>query len=196
MIFSKLLAAFAGTLLLKPLAQVYGATYDIIINDDDNLEISFDSLLDLDATSDISAPTTKCEDNPTFVKKRGGRERTCAYIGAGNKAWRIKKWCNKKQGGIVIKEICCKTCEDVKNFVYVKKYTRKWPNCENIECADPSTNDNMKSMCDQYANCSGFSFSTGVENGIGNGCLKKCGNNEGSNGYGSGTHDYWEKVSS
>jgi len=49
-----------------------------------------------------------CEDNPEFVKMRGGRMRTCAYIGAS--LWRKQKWCNKKKHGVKISEECCKTC--------------------------------------------------------------------------------------
>merc|ERR1712194_77442 len=49
-----------------------------------------------------------CEDNADFVKTRGGRMRTCAYI--GESLWRKQKWCNKKKRGVKISEECCKTC--------------------------------------------------------------------------------------
>jgi len=64
-------------------------------------------------TTPTSAPTTRntCVDDDEFAKRRGGRIRTCKYIGDG-RVWRMKKWCNKKKQGIIIKNICCKTCED------------------------------------------------------------------------------------
>jgi len=52
-----------------------------------------------------------CEDNADFVKTRGGRMRTCAYI--GESLWRKQKWCNKKKRGVKISEECCKTCEGI-----------------------------------------------------------------------------------
>jgi len=55
-------------------------------------------------------PSTTCEDDQFFVKNRGGRKRTCSYIGNGTKLWRINKWCNKKKEGILISHFCCKTC--------------------------------------------------------------------------------------
>jgi len=56
------------------------------------------------------SPTVTCVDDADFSKNRGGRDRTCSYIGDGNKQWRINKWCNKKYRGQLISEICCATC--------------------------------------------------------------------------------------
>jgi len=60
--------------------------------------------------SPFSSPTKPCTDDPNFVKSRGGRQRTCQYIKDG-RDHRKKKWCNKRKGGKLIKEFCCKTCE-------------------------------------------------------------------------------------
>jgi len=57
-----------------------------------------------------SSPTKPCADDPNFVKSRGDRQRTCQYIKDG-RDHRRKKWCNKRKGGKLIKEFCCKTCE-------------------------------------------------------------------------------------
>jgi len=53
----------------------------------------------------------RCVDDQNFTKGRGGRKRTCEYIGKGNKKYRLNKWCNKKKRGILISETCCKTCK-------------------------------------------------------------------------------------
>jgi len=58
-------------------------------------------------------PTVLCEDDLDFVKGRGMRKRTCAYIGEGNRKWRINKWCEKKKRGVPISISCCKTCRKV-----------------------------------------------------------------------------------
>jgi len=60
--------------------------------------------------SPFSSPTKPCADDPNFVKRRGDRERTCQYIKDG-RDHRRKKWCNKRKGGKLIKEFCCKTCK-------------------------------------------------------------------------------------
>jgi len=62
-------------------------------------------------TSNTRSPTKVCMDDPNFVKGRGGRKRTCKYIGQGKKQWRINKWCNKKKSQVKISEICCETCK-------------------------------------------------------------------------------------
>jgi len=57
-----------------------------------------------------------CSDSTDFVITRGNkkqkRARTCDYIGAlpQDRPWRLKKWCNKRYRGELIKEICCSTC--------------------------------------------------------------------------------------
>merc|ERR1712086_1146872 len=60
---------------------------------------------------------SNCLDDPDFVKTRGNKnqniDRTCAYIGAGDRPWRLNKWCNKRHRGELIKDICCNTCDDV-----------------------------------------------------------------------------------
>jgi len=57
------------------------------------------------------SPTKLCVDDLNFTKSRGERERTCEYIGQGNKQWRLNKWCNKKKHGRPISEACCETCK-------------------------------------------------------------------------------------
>merc|ERR1711981_1247800 len=69
-------------------------------------------------------------------------------------------------------------------------YTKKWPHCSNIKCADKTPITKMATECAKNKLCSGFSFSTGVSTG--HGCLKKCGAKE-TGGYGSGGYDYWVK---
>merc|ERR1740139_425603 len=62
------------------------------------------------------SPTPQgCVDDESFSKNRGGRNRTCAYIGDGNRPWRANKWCMKKKNGDWIYNICCKTCMKKKN---------------------------------------------------------------------------------
>jgi len=56
-------------------------------------------------------PTKLCVDDQSFTKSRGGRKRTCEYIGKGNKQWRLNKWCNKNKNGSPISEACCETCK-------------------------------------------------------------------------------------
>mmetsp|Transcript_44764 Transcript_44764/g.87765 ORF Transcript_44764/g.87765 Transcript_44764/m.87765 type:complete len:96 (+) Transcript_44764:206-493(+) len=56
-------------------------------------------------------PTVTCVDDADFVKSRGGRDRTCAYIGGGDKQWRIDKWCKKQKQGVAISALCCETCK-------------------------------------------------------------------------------------
>jgi len=55
-----------------------------------------------------------CQDDPNFVKTRGNKNqniaRTCDYIAAGSRPWRLNKWCNKRYRGELIKDICCNTC--------------------------------------------------------------------------------------
>jgi len=67
-----------------------------------------------------------------------------------------------------------------------KKYTKKWPHCENIDCGVYTDFASMESACADDENCNGFSY-----NGVW-GCLKKNCGNDGNNGMGSGTHDYYE----
>jgi len=57
----------------------------------------------------VSLKTSSCIDDPSFVKSRGGRMRTCEYIGSSG-PHRLKKWCSKKKGGKPIRESCCNTC--------------------------------------------------------------------------------------
>jgi len=80
------------------------------------------------------------------------------------------------------------------SYDYTKKYTEKWPNCENLLCMC-GTKTRFTSTCNQLG-CSGFSFPTGVNgpDGVGCGCLKNCGNDDSFAGYGYGTHDYWENT--
>jgi len=61
-------------------------------------------------TNSPTSPST-CVDDQNFTKGRGGRERTCEYIGKGNKQWRLNKWCNKNKNGSPISEACCETCK-------------------------------------------------------------------------------------
>mmetsp|Transcript_7234 Transcript_7234/g.15035 ORF Transcript_7234/g.15035 Transcript_7234/m.15035 type:complete len:333 (+) Transcript_7234:191-1189(+) len=56
-------------------------------------------------------PTKLCVDDQSFTKSRGGRKRTCEYIGKGDKQWRLNKWCNKNKNGSPISEACCETCK-------------------------------------------------------------------------------------
>eukprot|EP00588_Corethron_pennatum_P008571 CAMPEP_0194267412 /NCGR_PEP_ID=MMETSP0169-20130528/1917_1 /TAXON_ID=218684 /ORGANISM="Corethron pennatum, Strain L29A3" /LENGTH=728 /DNA_ID=CAMNT_0039008239 /DNA_START=119 /DNA_END=2308 /DNA_ORIENTATION=+ len=79
-------------------------------------------------TAQTLSPTKTCLDDSDFVKGRGGRKRTCEYIGKDNRQWRINKWCNKKQGGTPISTFCCKTC---------KKCTK----CSQASCADIQNSD-------------------------------------------------------
>ena len=72
---------------------------------------------------------------------------------------------------------------------FVKKYTAKWPNCENIMCVTGSKRT-LEIECEKRGKCSGFSFPSGKSNG--GGCLKNCEGGE-FGGYGSGSHDYWVK---
>jgi len=75
---------------------------------------------------------------------------------------------------------------------YNQKYVAKWPHCENVRCFQGTrTREFMQDKCDEYAECDGFSFSTNSDTGWG--CLKECGFDDSSHGYGQGTHDYWEK---
>mmetsp|Transcript_31727 Transcript_31727/g.62883 ORF Transcript_31727/g.62883 Transcript_31727/m.62883 type:complete len:489 (+) Transcript_31727:161-1627(+) len=57
----------------------------------------------------VSLKTSSCIDDPFFVKSRGGRNRTCEYIGSSG-MYRLKKWCSKKKRGKPIRESCCNTC--------------------------------------------------------------------------------------
>eukprot|EP00588_Corethron_pennatum_P014445 CAMPEP_0194278538 /NCGR_PEP_ID=MMETSP0169-20130528/11595_1 /TAXON_ID=218684 /ORGANISM="Corethron pennatum, Strain L29A3" /LENGTH=477 /DNA_ID=CAMNT_0039022751 /DNA_START=90 /DNA_END=1523 /DNA_ORIENTATION=- len=54
-------------------------------------------------------PPTDCVDDSSFSKKRGGRDRTCDYIGESGD-YRRRKWCNKKYRGVMIHRKCCATC--------------------------------------------------------------------------------------
>ena len=66
-----------------------------------------------------------------------------------------------------------------------KKYNKKWPHCENIKCVN-SDLASMKSSCENDKNCNGFSYN------VHGGCLKKNCKNDGNNGMGRGSHDYYE----
>lgn len=81
---------------------------------------------------------------------------------------------------------------------YLKKYTKKWPNCDQNRCSIGwSTLDKYVDACNEWSDCSGFSFSTGKSGADkGWGCLKYCGEIESSKGYGSGSHDFYEKPGS
>jgi len=59
----------------------------------------------------VTSPTVTCVDDADFLKSRGGRDRTCSYIGDGNKQWRINKWCMKQKRGVAISALCCATCK-------------------------------------------------------------------------------------
>lgn len=75
---------------------------------------------------------------------------------------------------------------------YLKKYTKKWPNCQNISCFPAKkTIVEAEEECNSNSNCSGFSFRNGAL--LGDGCLKTCGSNEAATGYGNGSYDYYEK---
>eukprot|EP00588_Corethron_pennatum_P015022 CAMPEP_0194281524 /NCGR_PEP_ID=MMETSP0169-20130528/20868_1 /TAXON_ID=218684 /ORGANISM="Corethron pennatum, Strain L29A3" /LENGTH=277 /DNA_ID=CAMNT_0039026597 /DNA_START=38 /DNA_END=871 /DNA_ORIENTATION=- len=56
-----------------------------------------------------SLSLSSCEDDSEFVKRRGKRQRTCEYI--KKTQWRRNKWCNKKKKGVLIRSICCETCQ-------------------------------------------------------------------------------------
>lgn len=72
-----------------------------------------------------------------------------------------------------------------------RKYTAKWPHCTNINCFGTTALTDAEDYCMATPECHGFSFSTGVESG--SGCYKQnCWPDE-VNGYGSTTHDYYEK---
>merc|ERR1712106_839230 len=74
----------------------------------------------------------------------------------------------------------------------VDKYIKKWPHCKNISCTpNGTTKASMEAMCRSDSDCTGFSFSTGLNTGWG--CLKKCGSKE-FGGFGATTHDYWAEV--
>jgi len=59
----------------------------------------------------VTSPTVTCVDDADFVKSRGRIDRTCAYIGGGDKQWRIDKWCKKQKQGVAISALCCETCK-------------------------------------------------------------------------------------
>eukprot|EP00546_Thalassionema_frauenfeldii_P000548 CAMPEP_0178932126 /NCGR_PEP_ID=MMETSP0786-20121207/22400_1 /TAXON_ID=186022 /ORGANISM="Thalassionema frauenfeldii, Strain CCMP 1798" /LENGTH=340 /DNA_ID=CAMNT_0020609295 /DNA_START=822 /DNA_END=1844 /DNA_ORIENTATION=- len=83
--------------------------------------------------------------------------------------------------------------EPAETFQFSKKYTRKWPHCVHIDgvgCLSGSRRD-LENECKKHDDCTGFSFSTSSTYGWG--CLKNCGNDDSFNGYGYGSHDYWEK---
>eukprot|EP00469_Lotharella_globosa_P015844 CAMPEP_0167821690 /NCGR_PEP_ID=MMETSP0112_2-20121227/6969_1 /TAXON_ID=91324 /ORGANISM="Lotharella globosa, Strain CCCM811" /LENGTH=368 /DNA_ID=CAMNT_0007722751 /DNA_START=29 /DNA_END=1135 /DNA_ORIENTATION=- len=72
------------------------------------------------------------------------------------------------------------------------KYTSQYPHCTNIRCGSFTLSD-FKHMCESDASCSGFSWPEGNPED-GRGCLKKCGSDEASAGYGTGTYGYWVKT--
>lgn len=88
-------------------------------------------------------------------------------------------------------------CEDSspKKYICVKKYSKKWPHCDNIDkhCFSGAKLSDIKTECLGDASCDGFSFTAGSL-GEGAGCLKRqcSGSEEKRKGYGSGTHDYWD----
>jgi len=79
------------------------------------------------------SPTKTCLDDSNFVKGRGGRKRTCEYIGKDNRQWRINKWCNKKKNGMPISTFCCQTCKKCTKCVQAS--------CADIQNSDPSSED-------------------------------------------------------
>ena len=77
------------------------------------------------------------------------------------------------------------------------KYANKWPHCVNLKhCPGGQTYLPMQALCDAESNCFGFSFSSGAiedESKTGCGCLKQSCEEDGTNGYGYGSHGYYEK---
>jgi hypothetical protein len=73
---------------------------------------------------------------------------------------------------------------------YETKYAGKWPDCSNIQCFDQSTLAEMQASCDGFTQCTGFTF---LQDAVGNGCLKQCGQELGT-GYDEGPYAYWAPV--
>merc|ERR1712032_1458833 len=59
---------------------------------------------------------------------------------------------------------------------FYRKYSEKWPNCENIDCLTMSRGQ-FERACLKDQNCTGFSFPTNFTT-AGYGCLKQCGARE------------------
>ena len=76
------------------------------------------------------------------------------------------------------------------------KYDDYWPHCANIECSEGTTVE-MMAKCEADATCYGFSWTTSAlydPLAIGNGCMKKDCEEDGTNGYGYNSHGYIEKT--
>merc|ERR1712106_1106587 len=109
------------------------------------------------------------------------------YVTKPKSQW--SKWTSDKSLGLYVK-----TCDEPISAVcsFKAKYIKKWPHCKNISCTpNGTTKASMEAMCRSDSDCTGFSFSTGLNTGWG--CLKKCGSKE-FGGFGATTHDYWAEV--
>merc|ERR1719487_1116361 len=77
----------------------------------------------------------------------------------------------------------------------VRKYQKKWPNCNNLRCFERLTLEDAHSVCLSHPACNGFTISSGTSNKErGSGCYKTTCKDEGWNGYESGQDDYWTKT--
>jgi len=94
--------------------------------------------------------------------------------------------------GFCADEFCQECKSDPTGASYMKKYTGKWPHCVNLLCVTDKTRRQMELECNKDGRCDGISYSTGAP-ATGSGCLKVCGRNDSTNGYGYNTHDYWVK---
>ena len=62
-------------------------------------------------------------------------------------------------------------CWHVLTTDYAVKYHHKWPKCTDIKCETASLED-IERLCSAHQKCTGFTFSSQEESGIG--CLKSC----------------------
>lgn len=82
-----------------------------------------------------------------------------------------------------------------KGSCMVKKYQKRWPNCNNLRCFTGLTLEDAQNVCLSHPVCNGFSISSrtsGEERG--SGCYKMTCKDEGWNGYATGQDDYWAKM--
>jgi hypothetical protein len=80
----------------------------------------------------------------------------------------------------------------------VKKYERRWPNCDNLSCFPSSDLEDVKAACLSQEACDGFSISAmAMDGGKGDGCFKTKCNADHLDAYtfGSRQDGYWAKVS-
>jgi hypothetical protein len=86
------------------------------------------------------------------------------------------------------------TCNS-QGMCMTKKYEKRWPNCENLQCFSNVKLQDAKATCLSHAACDGFAISSGIsEHDLGNGCFKTSCGHDGTHGYEAGGDDYWAKA--